>query len=151
MCRISLWVAGVADNVHIAAGNGGNHRRGVGLFILRCKNRLVETGEDKIQRRQHRPGAVDLTVGIFDIRLDAAQYPNAVHQTWPDPHIHKMPVVRRIRHVRTMIGDREQLNAFQLRLGDIIMEVAIRVGTGDGVHMQVNGIHLSLLCGFSKG
>jgi hypothetical protein len=33
-----------------------------------------------------------------------------------------------------------------LRLGDIIMEVAIRVGAGDGVHMQVNGIHLSLLC-----
>ena len=31
------------------------------------------------------------------------------------------------------------------------MEGAIRVGAGDGVHMQVNGIHLSLLCGFSQG
>ena len=111
----------------------------------------MEAGEDKVKRRQHRAGAVDLTVGIFDVCLNAAQYPNAVHQTWPDPHIHKMPVVRRISHIRAMIGDREQLDAFKLRLGDIIMEVAISVGTGDGVHMQVNGIHLSLLCGFSKG
>ena len=111
----------------------------------------METGEDKVKRRQHRAGAVDLTVGIFDVRLNAAQYPNTVHQAWPDPHIHKMPVVRRIRHVRAMIGNREQLDAFKLRLGDIIMEVTIRVSAGDGVHMQVNGIHLSLLCGFSKG
>ncbi|SAG18066.1 Uncharacterised protein [Enterobacter cloacae] len=62
-----------------------------------------------------------------------------------------MPVVRRIRHIRTVIGYRKQLDAFQLRLSDIIMEVTVSVSTGDGVHMQVNGIHLSLLCGFSKG
>jgi hypothetical protein len=50
-----------------------------------------------------------------------------------------------------MIGNRKKLDALELCLGDIIMEVTIRVGAGDGVHMQVYGIHLSLLCGFSKG
>ena len=102
----------MADNVHIAAGNGGNHRRGVSVFILGRENRLMETGEDKVKRRQHRAGAVDLTVGIFDVRLNAAQYPNTVHQAWPDPHIHKMPVVRRIRHIRAVIGYRKELNTF---------------------------------------
>jgi hypothetical protein len=81
------------------------------VFIL-WQNRLMETGNNQIQRGQHRAGAVDFTVGIFDVRLDAAQYPNAVHQTWPDPHIHKMPVVRRIRHIRAMIGYRKKLDAF---------------------------------------
>jgi histidinol phosphatase-like PHP family hydrolase len=33
-------------------------------------------------------GTVNFTVGVFDVRLNAAQYPNAVHQTWPDTHIH---------------------------------------------------------------
>lgn len=151
MCRILLRVTRVAYNMHIAAGNSGNHRRGVGLFILGRENRLVETGQDQIQGSEHRTGAVNFTVGIFNVRLDTTQYPNAVNQTWPNPHIHKMPVVRRIRHVRAMIGYSEQLDAFKLGLGDIIVEIAIRVGAGDGVHMQVNGIHLSLLCGFSKG
>lgn len=151
MCRNSFRIAGVANNMHVAAGNGGNHRRGVGLFILRRKDRFMETGENKVKRCQHRAGAVDLTVGIFNVRLNATQYPNTVHQAWPDPHIHKMPVVRRIRHIRAMIGDRKKPDVLELRLCNVIMEVAIRVGAGDGVHMQVNGIHLSLLCGFSKG
>ncbi len=102
----------MADNMHVAAGNRGDHRRGVCLFILRCKNRLMEASNNQIQRGEHRPGAVDFTVGIFDVRFDAAQYPNAIDQTWPDAHIHKMPVVRRISHIRTVIGNGKQLDAF---------------------------------------
>jgi hypothetical protein len=65
----------MADNMHVAAGNRCNHRCGVGLFILWRKNRLMETGNNQIQRGQHRAGAVDFTVDIFNIRFDATQYP----------------------------------------------------------------------------
>jgi hypothetical protein len=44
-----------------------------------------------------------------------------------------------------MIGNGEELNAFAFRFGYIVMQRAVSVGAGDGVHMQVNGVHGSLL------
>lgn len=145
MCRNYGWVARVADDVDVAAGNRRDHRLGVGLFILRSKHRLMKTGDNQIQRGQHRASTVDLAVRIFNVRLDAAQYPDAIHQTRPDAHIYKVPVVRRISHIRAVIGDRKKRNPSQFGLRDVVMKGAVRVGACDGVHMQVYGIHLSLL------
>ncbi|MNV38193.1 hypothetical protein D3C71_1297390 [compost metagenome] len=105
----------------------------------------MKTGDNQIQRGKHRASTVDFTVRIFNIGLDTTQNPDAIHQARPDAHIHKVPVVRRICHIRTVVGNRKKLNPFQFGLGDVVMKGAVRVGAGDGVHMQVNGIHLSLL------
>ncbi|MOA02428.1 hypothetical protein D3C78_1218790 [compost metagenome] len=105
----------------------------------------MKTGDNHVQRREHWAGTVDFAVRIFNIGLNTTQYPDAINQTWPDTHIHKMPIVRRISHIRTVIGNGEKLDAFQPSLRDVVMEGAVSMGTGDGVHMQVNGIHRSLL------
>ncbi len=96
--------------MHVAAGDGSNHRLGIGGFVLRSKYRLMKTGKDQIQRGQHRASTVNLTLGVFDVGLNAAQDPYAIHHPRPDAHIHKVPVVRSICHIRAMIGDRKEFN-----------------------------------------
>jgi len=117
----------------------------VSVPILRGKDRLMEAGNDQIQRGQHRPGAVNLTGDIFDVGLNTAQDPYPIHQPRPDTHIHKVPVVRGIGHIGAVIGDSEQLEAFAFRYRNIVMEGAVGVGAGDGMHVQVNGVHDALL------
>ncbi len=101
----------------------------------------METGDDDVGGGQHRAGAVDVALQVFDVGFDAAQDTHAVHQARPHVHVHKVPVVRRIGHVRAVIGDGEQLDALLLGFGDVIVQRAVSVGAGDGVHMQINGVH----------
>lgn len=112
MCRNSFRIPWMADDMHIAAGNRRDHRLCVCFFILRRENRFMEARNNQIQRGQHRAGAVDFTVGVLNVRFDAAKDPDTVNQPWPDAHIHKMPVVRSISHIRTVIGNRKKLDAF---------------------------------------
>lgn len=145
MCRNSFRIAWMANHVDCATGNRGNHRFSVGGFILRREYRLMKTGNNQIQRGQHWSGTVNFTLGIFNIRFNAAQDADAIYQTRPDTHIDEMPVVRGIGHIRAVIGDGKKFNAFTFGLGNIVMQGTIGVGAGDGMHVQVNRIHHNLL------
>lgn len=56
-----------------------------------------------------------------------------------------MPVMRRVRHIRAMVGYRQQLNAISLRLLRVVSQRAVGVRAGNRVHMKVSGIPISLL------
>jgi hypothetical protein len=58
--------------------------------------------------------------------------------------------VRRVSHIWAVIGDSKQLDTFAFSNRNVVMKGAIGVGAGDGVHMQVNGIHGSLLIYLSR-
>ncbi len=106
----------------------------------------MKPGNDQIQRGKHRASAVNLTGDIFDVGLDTAQDPYPIHQPRPDTHIHKVPVVRSICHIGAVIGDSKKLKTFAFGYRNIVVEGAVGVGAGDGVHVQVNGVHGALLC-----
>lgn len=131
--------------MHVPAGHRGNHRLRVRGVILRRENRLVEARNNKIERGQHWPGTVDFTLRIFDVGFDTAQDPHAINDTRPNTHINKVPGVRRVGHIRAVIGDSKEFDAFTFRFGNIVMQRAISMRAGNSVHVQVNGIHHILL------
>ena len=135
----------MANHMHFTAGHRGYHRLCMGVTILRRKHRLMKSGDDQIERSQHRSGTVDLAFNIFNIRLNTAQDPHPVYQAGPDAHINEVPVVRGIRHIRAVVGDGEEFDPFTLCFRNIIVQGAVGMGAGDGMHVQVNGIHHILL------
>lgn len=145
MCRIYSWITRMANDMHRAARYRGDHRFGMRCFILWREHRLVKTGNDQVQRVEHRAGTVNFALGIFDIGFDTAQDTNALHQPRPDTHINKMPVVRRIGHIGPVVGNSKEFDPLALCFCNIIVQGTVGVGAGDGMHVQVNRIHHNLL------
>lgn len=145
MCRNSFRVARMADDMNQPARHRRDHGVSVMLSVARCIDRLVKTGDDQIQRIEHRAGTVDLALLIFNIGLNTPQDCHAVNHPRPDAHINKVPVVRCVGHVRTVIGNGKQFQAGLLRLSHIVMQRAVSMRTRDGVHMQIYRIHPLLL------
>ena len=135
----------MANDMHRAARYRGDHRFCMRRFVLRREYRLVKTGDNQVQRVEHRAGTVDFALGIFDIGFDTAQNANAIHQPRPDTHINKMPVMRRIGHIGPVVGNSKEFDPLALCLLNIVVQGAVSVGTGDGMHVQVNRIHHNLL------
>ncbi|MOA21414.1 hypothetical protein D3C78_1419050 [compost metagenome] len=121
--------------MHVPLRHRSNHRFGIGGLVLWRKHRLVETGNNHVDFIQHRTGTVDIALPIFDVGLDAAQDAHAVHQARPHVHVHKVPIMRCIGHIRAMVGDGEKFDALLPGFDDVIMQRAVGVGAGDGVHM----------------
>ena len=44
----------MTDDVHITAGHRSYHCLGIGVFIVRCKNRLMEARNNEVQGGKHR-------------------------------------------------------------------------------------------------
>ncbi|KOC94969.1 hypothetical protein NG43_01820 [Winslowiella iniecta] len=53
--------------------------------------------------------------------------------------------MRRIRHIRAMVSDRKQFNTVSFGVDNIVVQGAVGVGTGNGVHMKINGVHSDFL------
>ena len=135
----------MAYYMHIAAGDSGDHRLCIGRFVMWCKNRLMKTGNNQIQRVKHFTAAINFTINIFNVSFDAAQDPYPINHSRPDTHVNEVPVMRSIFHIRAMIGDRKKFNALLFGLGNVITQCAICMRAGNGMHMKVDGIHNSLL------
>jgi len=138
-------VARMTDDMDQPARHRGDHRIRVMFPVARRINRLVKTGDDQIQRIEHRAGTVDFALLIFNIGFDTAQNTHAIDHARPDAHINEVPVVRRVGHVGAVIGNGKQFHAGLLRLSHVVVQRAVSMGAGDGVHMQIYRIHPLLL------
>ena len=130
-----LGIAGMADKIGITIFYGGNHRLCMAIAVARRKNGLMESGNNQIHLFEHSACAINFALRVFNVGFNATQNSNVVHHAWPHTHIHKMPIMRRISHIRTVVSDGKQFDSAFLCLSNIIVEGAIGVGACHGVHM----------------
>lgn len=110
----------MAYYMHIAAGDSGDYCLCIGCFVMWCKNWLMKTGNNQIQRVKHFTAAINFTINIFNVSFDAAQDFYFINYLRPDTHVNEVLVMRSIFYIWAMIGDCKKFNAFLFGLGNVI-------------------------------
>lgn len=130
----------MADHIDPAALDGVDHRLGMGGLIAGREDLLMKARHDHVEARLVTLGEVDLPVEVFDVGLDTPQDPHPIHHSWQYWQVGKVPDMRGIGHLGTVIRGGKQLDPLGLGYRQIVVDGAVGMGAGNGVSVGIDRV-----------
>lgn len=130
----------MADHIDPAALDGVDHRLGVGSLIAGREYLLMKARHDHVEARLIALGKIDLPLQVFDVGFDTPQDPDSIHHSWQYWQVGKVPDMRGIGHLGTVIRGGKQLDPLGLGYWQIVVDGAVGMGAGNGVSMGIDRV-----------
>ena len=134
-------IVGVTDDHDVRIVDGADDRRSVLLEGAGAYARVVQRCDGEVEGLKNVLGQVDRTVEINYVELDTEHEINIVSISTDGMQIHKVVVMTRAGHGRSMVGNTVQLKPFRFGSSDHLVHGVVGMTACDGVRMNVEYIN----------